>query len=267
MDKYQPAKHVYIIGSGKGGVGKSTVTVNTAIALALEGAQVGLLDADIYGPSIPIMTGLRRLSPKVQRAADGSERVVPFQKFGIKIMSIGFFVEEARSTVWRGPMLHGVLEKMIRDVDWGHLDFLFIDLPPGTGDVPISLAQLLPVEGAIVVTTPQEVAALDAIKAINSFDNLKIPLIGVVENMSGLILPGLPQPVDIFGKGKGEELAHRFHAPFLGRIPLIPSISKGGDEGHPAAFNRSDEDTGCHFRALAQAIRQQTQEKIANPFS
>ena len=245
-----------MIGSGKGGVGKSSVTVNLAIALAQLGLKVGVLDADIYGPSIPIMLGLRRLSPRVTPSAEGKEKIIPFSKFGIQAMSIGFFIEEARSVVWRGPMLHGALQKMLVDVEWDNLDLLLIDLPPGTGDVPISLSQLLQIEGALVVTTPQEVAMLDAIKAINSFDQLKIPLIGIIENMSGFTVPGTNEVHHIFGEGKGKELARRFEAPFLGSIPLIPAIRRGGDEGYPASCHQGDNQTGLHFHNTAQAFLQ-----------
>lgn len=243
-----------MVGSGKGGVGKSTITVNLAIALAALGLQVGVLDADVYGPSIPIMLGLRRLSPRIQSQIDGKEKVIPFSKFGIKAVSIGFFIEEARSVVWRGPMLHGALQKMLSDVDWGDLDLLLIDLPPGTGDVPISLAQLLPIDGAIVVTTPQEVAMLDAIKAINSFDQLRIPLVGVIENMAGFTVPGTDTVYPIFGEGKGKELAKNFHTALLASIPLIPAIRIGGDEGRPAACHQAEGQAGLHFYDAAQAF-------------
>ncbi|HRD55158.1 MAG TPA: P-loop NTPase, partial [Parachlamydiaceae bacterium] len=170
-------------------MGKSTVAVNLSVSLAKQGYLVGLLDADVYGPSIPIMLGLRRLSPREIQDNNGNSKLLPFSKFGIKAMSIGFFIEEAASVLWRGPMLHNALQKMIQDVEWGELDILIIDLPPGTGDVPISLSKLLKIEGAIIVSTPQEVAALDAKKAINALHLLDIPLLGIIENMAGFQVP------------------------------------------------------------------------------
>lgn len=226
---------IIFIGSGKGGVGKSTVAVNLAITLANANYQVGLLDGDLYGPSVPAMMGLRNLTPRLIKSQNGDEKVIPFFKFGIKVLSIGFFLEEARSLVWRGPMLHGALEKMVQEVSWGDLDFLLIDLPPGTGDIPISLAKLLSISGALVVTTPQEVATLDAVKAINSFQQLQIPLLGIIENMAGFTVPETGQTYHIFGQGKGQELAERFHTNFLGSIPLLEELRIGGDEGYPSA--------------------------------
>lgn len=256
----------YVVGSGKGGVGKSTISVNLAIALAKQGVSVGLLDADIYGPSIPIMLGLRRISPRVERDSSGRDRVYPFSKFGIQAMSIGFFMEEARSVVWRGPMLHGALQKMINDVVWGDLDIMLIDLPPGTGDVPISLSQLLHIDGALVVCTPQEVAMLDAIKAINAFDQLEIPLIGVIENMAGFTVPGTQETFHIFGEGKAHELAQRFNTQLLGSIPLIPAIRRGGDEGYPAAFHQGDDRSDRYFHALATLLLEKSKKGVENPF-
>ncbi|ADI38757.1 protein mrp homolog [Waddlia chondrophila 2032/99] len=247
----------YFVGSGKGGVGKSTVTVNLAVALAGQGLKVGILDADVYGPSIPIMMGLRRLSPRVQEDGDGREQVIPFTKFGIQVISLGFFIEEARSVVWRGPMLHSTLQKMLQDAAWGELDFLLIDLPPGTGDVPLSLSQLLPIQGALIVTTPQEVAMLDAIKAINAFSQLNIPLIGIIENMAGFTPSGSQTTYPIFGEGKGAELAKRFETTLLHSIPLIPEIRRGGDEGYPSAAHLGDEQCGRHFHQLAESFLNQ----------
>ncbi len=241
----------FVIGSGKGGVGKSTISVNLAVALAQRGFSVGLLDADVYGPSIPIMLGLRRLGLKVEKFPNGQEKILPFTKFGIQVISIGFFMEEARSVIWRGPILHGVLQKMLYETAWGELDLMLIDLPPGTGDVQISLAQLLTIQGALVVCTPQEVAMLDAIKAINAFDHLNIPLVGVIENMAGFTIPETRQTYHIFGQGKAQELANRFNSPLLASIPLIPAIRQGGDEGYPSAFHQGDEQAGRSFHHLA----------------
>lgn len=257
------SKKTIAIGSGKGGVGKSTVAVNLAIALSREGLSVGLLDADVYGPSIPIMLGLRRLSPRVVEDNDGKERIFPFTKFGIKSISIGFFIEEARSVLWRGPMLHNALQKMITDIEWGELDVLLIDLPPGTGDVPISLSQLLQIDGALIVCTPQEVAMLDAIKAINAFDQLEIPLLGIIENMAGFTVPGTEETHHIFGQGKAEELAERVGTKVLVSIPLISEIRRGGDEGYPAAFHQGDHNAGRYYLDLASAVMESAKARNA----
>lgn len=247
-------KKVIFIGSGKGGVGKSTLAVNLAVSLGQMGYSTALMDADLYGPSIPIMLGLRRLSPRVHIDGQGRERILPFTKFGIKSLSIGFFIEEAQSLLWRGPMLHGALQKMCTEVDWGELDYLLIDLPPGTGDVPISLSQLLPISGALIVCTPQEVAMLDAIKAINTFHQLNIPLFGIIENMAGFTIPETGETYHIFGQGKAEELAERFDTPLLGSIPLVPSIREGSDAGYPAAFHQADDNVGAFFRDIAHNL-------------
>lgn len=253
----------FAIGSGKGGVGKSTVAVNLAVALAQKGLSVGLLDADLYGPSIPIMLGLRRLTPPIQTFPDGQQKMLPFTKFGIKAVSIGFFVEEARSVIWRGPLVHGTLLKMFQEVEWGELDVLLIDLPPGTGDVLLSLSQLLKIEGAIVVCTPQEVAALDAMKAINAFNHLDIPLLGIVENMAGFTIPETGQTFRIFGEGQAQALASRFQTTVLASVPLIPAICCGGDEGVPAALYQ-ESNHGAIFHQLAQVFIHQTLNP--NPF-
>lgn len=256
---------VLFIGSGKGGVGKSTVAVNLAIALAGQGLKIGLLDADVYGPSIPIMLGLRRLSPRIERDSSGKEKIIPFYKFGIQVISLGFFIEEARSIIWRGPMLHGTLKKMLEDVAWSELDLLLIDLPPGTGDVLLSLSQLILGTGALVVCTPQEVAMLDAIKAINAFDQLDIPLWGIVENMAGFQVPETGQIFHIFGEGKAQELATRFHTQVIGSIPLIPAIREGGDAGSPCALHATDP-AGKLFHHFASLLIQRHLQPIADPF-
>ncbi|CRX38529.1 Mrp/NBP35 family ATP-binding protein [Estrella lausannensis] len=260
MKKRKLAQTTLLVGSGKGGVGKSTVSVNLAVALASLGAKVGLLDADLYGPSLPIMLGLRRLSPHTEITAEGKELIHPFYKFGIKALSIGFFVEEARSVLFRGPLLHGTLEKMIRDVEWGDLDILLIDLPPGTGDIPLSLSSLLEIDGSLIVTTPQEVAVLDALKAINAFYSLSIPVLGVIENMAGFTPPGSAETFHIFGQGKAKELADKFSIPLIGSIPLNLKIREGGDEGSPSACLHSDTQSSESFHSLAHAVQQLLQE-------
>lgn len=253
-----------LIGSGKGGVGKSTVAVNLAIALAQQGLRIGLLDADLYGPSIPIMLGLRRLSPRIDQV-DGEEKIIPIAKFGIQLISLGFFIEEARSIIWRGPMLHGILQKMLEGVMWGNLDLLLVDLPPGTGDILLSLAQLLEVKGALIVCTPQEVAMVDAVKAINAFDQLDISLWGIVENMAGFQVPETQQVYHIFGQGKAEELAIRFQTQVLCKIPLIAEIREGGDHGIPIAIH-SESPAGVIFRQLGNTVIQQYLTPLVNPF-
>lgn len=256
-----------VIGSGKGGVGKSTVSVNLAVALANAGLSVGLLDADIYGPSIPVMMGLRRLKPKIRRMPGGRDLIDPFMKFGIKTLSVGFFMEEARSAVWRGALLHGTLQKMLFETLWSNLDVLLIDLPPGTGDVQISLAQLLKIQGALLVCTPQEVAALDAVKAINAFHMLDIPLLGIIENMSGFTVPGTTQTYHIFGEGKGQELACRFNTSLLATIPLIQEIRQAGDNGSPVALHQGADQAGLIFHKLADTIIKEYIQEVSNPFA
>ena len=247
------AKRTIVIGSGKGGVGKSTVAVNLAVALAQQGLTVSLLDADIYGPSIPIMMGLRRLEPQSIPDEEGRKKILPFKKFGVEILSIGFFVEESQPITWRGPMLHNTLQKMIDDVAWSDSEILLIDLPPGTGDIPISLSQYLKIDGALIVTTPQEVAVADALRALNSYDQLEIPILGIIENMAGYHLP--QGGVDhLFGKGKAKLLADRFSLPLLASIPLDRSIREGGDQGVPPAFHRNPGSIGHYFAELASRI-------------
>lgn len=248
------AKKTILIGSGKGGVGKSTIAVNLAIALAKSGLSTALLDADIYGPSIPIMMGLRSLSPRTDTDATGKETIIPLTKFGVKTLSIGFFLEEARSMVARGPLLQSILQKMICCTSWGDLDCLLIDLPPGTGDILFSLSQLISIDGALVVCTPQEVAIIDAVKAINAFDQFNIPLLGIIENMAGFTAPDTGQTYHLFGQGKGKELAERCDIPLLASIPLTLSIRVGGDEGCPAAIYEESGQPGSYFHDLAQQL-------------
>lgn len=255
---------IILIGSGKGGVGKSTVAVNLAVAFAQKGLKTGLLDADVYGPSVPAMLGLRKMSPRVEHFNDQNELIIPLTKFGIQAISLGFFLEESRSIIWRGPMIHGILSKFIQNVYWGELDVLVVDLPPGTGDILLSLSQLLPITGALVVSTPQEIATLDAIKAINAFYQLEVPLFGLVENMAGFAPPGSNEIYRIFGEGKVQELALRFDTEVLVSIPLIIDIRIGGDSGIPFAFERRHESAN-DFAVLVEKVLQQT-EPIANPF-
>jgi len=220
-------KYVIAVSSGKGGVGKSTVSVNLAVAIALTGAKVGLLDADIYGPNIPMMMGVTK--PPEQR--DG--KIAPAESHGVKLISMGFFVPEETAVVWRGPMVHTAIQQLFRDVLWGELDYLIIDLPPGTGDAQLTLTQLVPLTGAITVTTPQEVALHDVRKGMMMFQKVNVPLLGIVENMSYFLCGHCGERTEIFSHGGGERAAAKLGVPFLGRIPIDPAIRDGGDSGLP----------------------------------
>ena len=229
-------KNIITVISGKGGVGKSTVASNLALALAQKGASVGLMDADIYGPSIPIMFGVRGQRP-LMMDIDGKDKIVPLESHGIKLISIGLLVDEKSAVVWRGPMASSAIKQFVTDVHWGELDYLVIDMPPGTGDIHLTLVQTIPVTGAIVVTTPQDVALLDAKKAIAMFGQaqIKVPIIGLVENMAWFTPAELPEnKYYIFGKDGGKNLADQFDLNFLGQIPIVQSIREGGDKGMPA---------------------------------
>ncbi len=229
-------KNIIAVVSGKGGVGKSTVAANFALALARGGASVGLMDADIYGPSVPIMFGVRGERPLMTAGPDGKGMIVPLEKFGIKLMSIGLLVDEKSAVVWRGPMVSSAIRQFVTDVLWDELDYLVIDMPPGTGDIHLTLLQTVPVTGVIVVTTPQDVALADAKKGIAMFGQaqLKVPVIGLVENMSYFTPAEMPEKkYYIFGKEGGKRLAEEYEIPFLGQIPLVQSIREGGDTGVP----------------------------------
>ena len=222
-----PFANTIAVASGKGGVGKTTCAVNLAIALNRQGARVGLLDADIYGPNVPIMMGVRGL-PKAS-----GDRIIPHRRFNIELMSIGFLVEPEQAMVWRGPMLHHALQQLLNDVAWGELDYLLIDLPPGTGDVQLSLAQLLPLTGAAIVTTPQDVALADVRKGVEAFRQLGVPLLGVIENMSTFVCPHCGEKTDIFSQGGGRMASEEMGLDFLGEIAIDPAIRAGGDDGQP----------------------------------
>ena len=241
-------KYVIAVSSGKGGVGKSTVSVNLAVAMALTGAKVGLLDADIYGPNIPMMMGVTK--PPEQR--DG--KITPAESHGVKLISMGFFVPEETAVVWRGPMVHTAIQQLFRDVLWGELDYLIIDLPPGTGDAQLTLTQLVPLTGAVTVTTPQEVALHDVRKGMMMFQKVNVPLLGIVENMSYFLCGHCGERTEIFSHGGGERAAAKLGVPFLGRIPIDPAIRDGGDSGMPIVVADPASPQSAAFRDIAQKI-------------
>ena len=242
-----PVRNVIAVASGKGGVGKSTVAVNIAVALAQSGARVGLLDADIYGPNVPTMMGVRHLPPQ-----DG-EKIVPAQSYGVVLMSIGFMVKPDQPLIWRGPMLHSAIRQFLSDVEWGDLDYLVIDLPPGTGDAQLSLAQSVPLSGGVIVTLPQAVSLEDARRGLEMFRQLNVPILGVVENMSYLDLPDGTR-MDIFGMGGGQKLAEAAGVPFLGGIPMDPAVRAGGDQGKPIVVAAPESSSAQALRALAEQL-------------
>ena len=236
-------KNIIAVASGKGGVGKSTVAVNLAIGLAKKGASVGLIDADIYGPSVPMMFGVEGMRPRAFENAEGKTRIEPIEKYGIKLLSIGFFTDPNQPVPWRGPMASNAIKQLFNDADWGELDYLVVDLPPGTGDIHITISQTYPITGAVIVTTPQNVALADAKKGVGMFlmESINVPLLGVVENMSYFTPAELPEnKYYIFGKDGGKRLAEQFDVPFLGEIPMVQTISEGGDEGLPVILKEND---------------------------
>lgn len=224
-----PVRNAIAVASGKGGVGKTTLAVNLAVSLAKSGARVGLLDADIYGPNIPTMMGVDRLPPARK------DKLIPAEAYGVQLMSIGFLVKPGQPLIWRGPMLHSAIRQFLTDVAWDELDYLVIDLPPGTGDAQLSLAQSLPLSGGLIVTLPQQVSLDDAYRGLEMFRQLNVPILGIVENMSYLELPD-GNRVDVFGSGGGERLAHETGTPFIGAIPMDPSVREGGDTGKPVVI-------------------------------
>ncbi len=241
-------ENLIAIGSGKGGVGKTTVSVNLAIALAKLGYRVGLMDADVYGPNVPLMMGLRATPRAV------GERIQPLEKFGLKLISMGFLNPGDKPLVWRGPMLHSVIQQFLRGVDWGDLDYLLIDLPPGTGDVQLSLIQTAPLTGAVVVTTPSDVSLEDARKAVNMFEQVRVPLLGMVENMSYLMCPHCNERIDVFSTGGGRRTAELMNVHFLAEIPLAPDVRIGGDTGKPVATRDANDPHAAVFVDLAKHL-------------
>jgi ATP-binding protein involved in chromosome partitioning len=242
-----PIRNAIAVASGKGGVGKSTVSVNVAVELAKSGARVGLLDADIYGPNIPTMMGVKHLPPGTE------EKLFPAEAYGVKLMSIGFLVRADQPLIWRGPMLHSAIRQFLTDVEWGELDYLVVDLPPGTGDAALSLTQSMPLSGGIIVTLPQQVSLDDARRSLEMFRQLDVPLFGVVENMSYLELPDGTR-MDVFGSGGGERLARESEVPFIGAIPMDPTVRQGGDAGVPVVISAPDSAVSRALRAITMDI-------------
>ena len=242
-------KHTIAVSSGKGGVGKSTIAVNLALALRQTGAQVGLVDVDVYGPDVPLMMGARG------RPGMFDNKIIPVEAHGIKIMSIGLLVAEREALVWRGPMIHSAVQQFLRDVMWGALEYLVFDMPPGTGDAQLSLSQVVPLTGVVMVTTPQDVALLDVRKALGMFRKLNVPILGIVENMSYFAAPDTGKRYAIFGEGGGARVAEEFAVPLLGQIPLEMETRKGGDAGIPIVVGQPDSAQAKAFREVAAAVR------------
>ena len=234
----QQFRNTIAVSSGKGGVGKSTIAVNLAISLAEQGARVGLLDADILGPNIPTMMGVDTMPPVRDR------KMVPAENYGVKFISMAFLVKPDQPLIWRGPMLHGAIQQLLTDVDWGELDYLLVDLPPGTGDAQLTLAQVLPLSGALVITQPMQVAADDALRGLKTFEKLDVPIIGVIENMSG----------PVFGTGAGEKLAHDYHVDYLGSVPMAAEVRVGGDSGDPVVVAHPESDAAVALNEIARKV-------------
>lgn len=249
--------HVVAVASGKGGVGKSTTSVNLAIALAQSGAKVGLLDADIYGPNVPQMMGVHGTPAQV------NNRLLPFEQFGVKMMSLGFFVPADEAVIWRGPMVHQAITQLLRDVNWGELDFLLVDLPPGTGDAQLSLVQSVPLTGVVIVCTPQPVALSDAMRGLAMFQKTNVPVLGIVENMAYFACPHCSERTDIFAHGGARSEAARVKVPFLGEVPLDPEIRIGGDEGRPIMVANPESPQAAAYRSIAVAVQDEVKKLAA----
>ena len=253
-------KNIVAVSSGKGGVGKSTVAVNLAVSLALDGAKVGLMDADVYGPNVPIMLGVSEARPEIE-----GNRLVPIEAYGVKLMSMALLQPGDKPMIVRGPILHGLVKQFLSDVKWGELDYLIVDMPPGTGDVQLSLAQLVPVQGAVLVTTPQNVAIADVRRALRMFETVAIPVLGIVENMSYFIAPDTGTRYNIFGEGGGQKLSNDYHVPFLGAVPLGIEVREGGDKGVPVVVSQPDSPQAQAFRHVAEEIARQISIEAMKP--
>lgn len=253
-------KNIIAVSSGKGGVGKSTVAVNLAVALALDGAQVGLMDADVYGPNVPIMMGAGQARPEVD-----VNKLIPVEAYGVKLISMGVLQPGDKPLIVRGPILHGLVKQFLSDVKWGELDYLIVDMPPGTGDVQLSLAQLVPVQGAVLVTTPQEVALIDVRRALRMFETVAVPVLGVVENMSYFIAPDTGARYNIFGEGGGEKLANEYHVPFLGSVPMGIEVREGGDKGVPVVVGQPESPQAKAFHKIAEEVARQVSIEAMKP--
>jgi len=241
--------HVIAVASGKGGVGKSTVAANLALALVSLGHRVGLMDCDVYGPSIPLMLGLHARPESTE-----DKRIIPLQTFGLKVISLGLFIEDQTPVIWRGPMINKLLTQFLREVEWGELDFLVLDLPPGTGDAQLTITQQVPLTGGVIVTTPQDVALLDVKRGVTMFQQVNTPVLGVIENMSYHICSGCGERAELFGHGGGAVMAEQFHIPFLGEIPLVRDIREAGDTGKPIVVANPEHPQSRAFRAIAERI-------------
>ncbi|MGI8788496.1 MAG: Mrp/NBP35 family ATP-binding protein [Pyrinomonadaceae bacterium] len=255
-------KNIIAVSSGKGGVGKSTIAVNLAVSLALDGAKVGLMDADVYGPNVPQMLGIGQIQPQVTQ----NNQLVPLEAHGVKMISMAVLVPPDKPMILRGPMLHGVVRQFLTDVDWGELDYLIVDMPPGTGDVQLSLAQLVPVQGAVLVTTPQAVSLSDVRRAYAMFEQVSIPVLGVIENMSYFVPPDMPEKrYDIFGAGGGRKLADEFNINLLGEVPLGMEVREGGDSGIPVVVSNPDSPQAKAFRLVAEEVARQISIEAMKP--
>jgi ATP-binding protein involved in chromosome partitioning len=249
-------KNTIAVASGKGGVGKSTVAVSLAVSLAMEGVKVGLIDADIYGPSIPLMMGTNGEGIKVIEK-NGEKKLIPLERYGVKLMSIGFLIDPDQAVIWRGPMASGALRQFMSDVIWGDLDYLIFDMPPGTGDIQLTLAQTIPLTGAVIITTPQDISLADARKGLKMFEKVQVPVFGIIENMSYFICSHCGGREDIFSSGGGRKAAHELNVPFLGEIPISTNIRIGGDLGKPVVFSDPDTDQSKTIRNIAKNLAAQ----------
>jgi ATP-binding protein involved in chromosome partitioning len=253
-------RNIIAVSSGKGGVGKSTVAVNLAVALAQTGAAVGLMDADVYGPNVPMMLGAGEMRPQVE-----GNKLVPLEAHGVRLMSMAVLKPGDEPMIVRGPILHGLVRQFLQDVKWGELDYLIVDMPPGTGDVQLSLAQLVPVQGAVLVTTPQEVAVSDVRRALRMFETVAVPILGVVENMSYFVAPDTGVRYNIFGEGGGQKLADKYDVPFLGAIPLALEVREGGDSGVPVVVGHPDSPQAEAFRHVAEEVARRVSIEAMKP--